>query len=75
MARLTVRLPDSLHEALAQRAKEEGVSLNHYLVYMLAQATAVDAVRHQRAQFNQMRSRFTDDEAETALQELLDSRE
>jgi len=36
--RILVRAPKSLHRALAERAKEEGVSLNQYIVYQLAQA-------------------------------------
>lgn len=37
MSRLTLRLPDSLHKTLARHAEREGVSLNQYLVYLLAQ--------------------------------------
>lgn len=40
MSRLTLRLPESLHKALVRRAEEEGVSLNQYLVYLLAQQSA-----------------------------------
>ncbi|MDA8206365.1 MAG: toxin-antitoxin system HicB family antitoxin [Thermaerobacter sp.] len=32
-----MRLPKSLHRALAIRAEEEGVSLNHLIVYKLTQ--------------------------------------
>jgi uncharacterized protein (DUF1778 family) len=35
MSRLTLRLPESLHQNLAARARREGVSLNQYLVYAL----------------------------------------
>jgi len=35
--KLNVRLPKSLHRALAIRAAEEGVSLNHLIVYKLTQ--------------------------------------
>ena len=35
MGRLTLRLPDTLHQQLASLAKEEGVSLNHFIVYAL----------------------------------------
>ena len=37
MSRLTLRLPNSLHEQLKEAAKREGVSLNQYVVYTLAQ--------------------------------------
>lgn len=36
--KLNVRLPKSLHRALSMRAEEEGVSLNHLIVYKLTQA-------------------------------------
>ena len=32
-----VRVPKSLHKKLAQRSKEEGVSMNQYCVYLLSQ--------------------------------------
>ena len=35
--KLNVRLPKSLHRALAIHAEEEGVSLNHLIVYKLTQ--------------------------------------
>ena len=31
-----LRLPKSLHRTLAQRSKEEGVSMNQYCVYLLS---------------------------------------
>ena len=38
--RFVLRLPRSLHHTLAERAKREGVSLNHYVVTLLARADA-----------------------------------
>ena len=35
MSRLTLRLPETLHEQLSQLAENEGVSLNQYIVYSL----------------------------------------
>jgi len=35
MGRLTLRLPDTLHQQLASLAEEEGVSLNQFIVYAL----------------------------------------
>ena len=35
MSRLTLRLPETLHEQLSQLAESEGVSLNQYIVYAL----------------------------------------
>lgn len=34
--RLLLRMPSSLHEQLAAKAKEEDVSLNHLIVALLA---------------------------------------
>lgn len=75
MARLTVRLPDSLHDTLAKRAEAEGVSMNQFLVYALTQVAALDLVAQQRAQFEALRSRYTEEDAEAALRSLLDARE
>ena len=36
MSRLTVRLPETLHQKLVDLAQKEGVSLNQYIVYALA---------------------------------------
>ena len=38
--RLLLRLPKSLHRQLAQSAKQDGVSVNQYLVLLLAQGEA-----------------------------------
>lgn len=35
MSRLTLRLPETLHQQLTQLAEDEGVSLNQYIVYAL----------------------------------------
>lgn len=74
MARLTVRLPETLKDNLAQRAEQEGVSLNQLLVFLLSQAAAVDAVRQQREQFEALRARVSSDESEAALAGLLANR-
>jgi predicted HicB family RNase H-like nuclease len=39
MSRLTLRLPETLHQQLAHLADSEGVSLNQYIVYALARQT------------------------------------
>lgn len=75
MARLTLRLPDSLHDTLVSRAEREGVSVNQFLVYALTQVTALDRLAEQRARFEALRSRVDPDQAEAALQELLAARE
>jgi hypothetical protein len=43
MGRLTVRLPDGLHQQLELLARNEGVSLNQYLVYALTRQATLDA--------------------------------
>ncbi len=40
MGRLTLRLPDTLHQQLALLAEEEGVSLNQLIVYALTRHVA-----------------------------------
>jgi antitoxin HicB len=39
---IRVRMPPSLHQALAQRAASEGVSLNQYMVTGLARAVGLE---------------------------------
>jgi hypothetical protein len=41
MSRLTLRLPETLHQQLAKLAEGEGVSLNQYIVYALTRQTAL----------------------------------
>jgi hypothetical protein len=60
MSRLTLRLPESLHQQLSDLAKSEGVSLNQYIVYILTrqvaanytvQANSESSVQEQRESF------------------------
>ena len=74
MSRLTLRLPESLHQALAQRARAEGVSLNQMIVYQLARMTTAADLEEQRRIFEDLRHRYPPAEAEEALQELLAAR-
>lgn len=41
MSRLTLRLPETLHQQLACLAEGEGVSLNQYIVYALTRQAAL----------------------------------
>jgi HicB family len=41
MSRLTLRLPETLHQQPAQLAEGEGVSLNQYIVYALTRQAAL----------------------------------
>ncbi|MBI3269691.1 MAG: toxin-antitoxin system HicB family antitoxin [Planctomycetes bacterium] len=74
MRRMTLRLPDTLHDALARRAEAEGVSMNQFLVYALSRATPLDDLAEQRAAFQKLRTRFPKKKAEAALSELLRAR-
>jgi predicted HicB family RNase H-like nuclease len=58
MSRLTLRLPDTLHEQIRALAKHENVSINQYVVYALTrqvthdytvQAVPEKMIRQQRA--------------------------
>lgn len=40
MSRLTLRLPETLHQQLSNLAEDEGVSLNQYIVYALTRQVA-----------------------------------
>ena len=52
MGRLTLRLPDTLHQQLASLAEEEGMSLNQFIVYALTrQVSSVSLVRQQRGMY------------------------
>lgn len=74
MARMTVRLPESLHQALAERAEAEGVSMNQFVVYALTQVTAADSVRQQLEQFEALKNAVPKAQAEADLAELLAAR-
>ncbi len=74
MSRLTLRLPESLHQNLARQAKEEGVSLNQMIVYLLTRMTAGVDLDEQRRIFEGLLHRYPAAEADTALQEILAAR-
>ncbi len=42
MSRLTLRLPETLHQQLNNLAESEGVSLNQYIVYALTRQTSLN---------------------------------
>lgn len=74
MARLTVRLPDSLKDVISRRAEEEGVSLNQFIVFALTQATSADLLKEERERYEAIRDSIPPEEAEKALQQLLEKR-
>jgi hypothetical protein len=75
MSQLTLDLPESLRAELERQAEREGVSLQHYIVYSLTRfVTSADVVA-QRAAFEEMATRYPQDQAESALRNLLSSRQ
>ena len=74
MSRLTLRLPDSLHQSLSQQAKTEGVSLNQMIVYLLARVSTAADLSKQQSTFDSLLNRYPAAEAEEALQEVLAAR-
>ena len=75
MARLTLRLPDSLHRELAEQADAEGVSLNQYIVFSLTRVGTVARLATERAEFGRLLGAAPPEEAEASLQTLLSLRE
>jgi len=75
MSQLTLDLPESLRTELERQAEREGVSLQHYIVYSLTRfVTAADVVA-QRVAFEEMATRYPQDQSEAALRNLLSSRQ
>lgn len=63
MSRLTLRLPETLHQQLANLADGEGVSLNQYIVYALTRqvtlaysvsAVPKEEIQQQKLSFNSL---------------------
>ncbi len=75
MSQVTLDLPESLLHQLAEQAAREGISLQHYVVYSLTRVlTAVD-LEKQKAVFGNLLSRYPEEQAEAALQDLLARRQ
>ena len=74
MSRLTLRLPESLHQTLTDQAKTEGVSLNQLIVFLLTRMTTAMDLDEQRRVFEELSHRYSLEEAESALQEILAAR-
>ncbi len=81
MSRLTLRLPETLHQQLTTLAESEGVSLNQYIVYALTRqvtlsysinTVAKEEIRQQKQLFNallQELGKASSSEITTALTE------
>lgn len=73
----TLRLPESLFEHYESQAKQEGVSLNQLLVYVLSRNAGFwEGARHAERFVHLMKEldAIPDAEAEAGLQRLLDAR-
>ena len=79
MIRLTLRLPETLHQQLTHLAAGEGVSLNQYIVYSLTRQTTLAytvaavsdvEVKQQQQAFQLLKKKLgqaSDDEIESVL--------
>lgn len=75
MTQVHLQLPDSLHRQLEERAQRAGVPLQSYIVDSLTRVVAVPGLAEQKAAFEEMLSRYPEDQAEQALRDLLSARE
>lgn len=83
MSRLTLRLPETLHQQLIHLAESEGVSLNQYIVYALTrqvtlaytvQATPIEEVNQQQQAFQALLKEL-EQASSTEVKSVLDKRE
>lgn len=82
MARLSLRLPDTLHHRLTLQARQEGVSLNQFLLFLLAErsrpaytvATADKTAEEQREAFARLRAKLGS-ASDEEVWKILDERE
>jgi hypothetical protein len=75
MNQVQLEIPETLHRQLQERAQREGVSLQDYIVESLARVVTVPDLAEQRAAFESLLNRYPQEEAESALREILASRE
>jgi predicted RNase H-like HicB family nuclease len=70
--RVLVRMPPSLHRRLLEQAEAEGVSLNQYMVALLAEASALNVVRRElgglRSDLQALKQRLDDRDKERQYQ-------
>jgi len=71
MSQLTLDLPESLRVELEHQAEREGVPLQHYIVYSLTRFVTASDLVSQKIAFEEMTTRYPQDQAEAALQGLL----
>ncbi len=83
MSRLTLRLPETLHQQLANLAQGEGISLNQYIVYALTrqvsstykvEAISKEDIEKQQENFNYLLAQLGKADAEE-IERVLSKRE
>ncbi len=74
MSQVTVEVPESLRLELERRAALEGVSLQHYVVYALTWFITASDLGSQKVSFEEMATRYPQEQADAALRDLLFSR-
>ncbi len=82
MARVSLRLPDTLHQRMLLQARQEGVSLNHLLVFLLSEQTrpaytvvpAEKTPEQQQAAFDRLRAKLGS-ASDEEVWKILDERE
>lgn len=74
MSDVHLKLPDTLHRQLEERAHSQGISLQQLIVESLLGVMMVPDVAEQRAAFERILNRYPEDQAEAALQEILSTR-
>jgi uncharacterized protein (DUF1778 family) len=83
MSRLTLRLPETLHQQLANLAQGEGISLNQYIVYALTRQVssayavkviAKEDIEKQQSNFNDLLAQLGKADAKE-IQKVLSRRE
>ena len=83
MSRLTLRLPETLHQQLISIAEREGISLNQYIVYALTRQVASNYTvqviseadrQQQQTNFNNLVSQLREVNKEE-IEQLLSQRE
>lgn len=75
MSQLTLDLPESLRLELEHQAAQEGVSLQHYIVYSLTRFITASDLVSQKIAFEKTATRYPQDQVEAALQDILSSRQ
>jgi hypothetical protein len=74
MSQLTLDLPESLRLELERKAELEGVSLQHYILYSLTRFITASDFLSQKISFEEMATRYPQDQADAALRDLLSTR-